>query len=183
MSLNDDTDKSVVVEIQRCPVPVRFRTIRRPFRRCIRRTSPSMVSLSDTDSAVDMPRTAPDVDLLPPPTDVDQSHHARTRTGARAGYFCNPWRSWQGAALADVAAALRKGAVLKSPPRHGEAEEFERNGRLIRVNKPDWKGGDGVRVCWLGHASVLVRVPRPRLGGEGEQGMVGIIFDPMFSKR
>ncbi|GHJ86365.1 hypothetical protein NliqN6_2767 [Naganishia liquefaciens] len=144
------------------------------------------MSDKDSDSAIYTPATAPDVELLPPPTDVDQSHHARTRTGARAGYFCNPWLSWQSAALTDVAAALRKGAVLKEPPRDGQAEQFERNGRLVRVRRPDWRasaGEGGVRVCWLGHASVLVRVPRPRLGGQGEQGMVGVIFDPMFSKR
>ena len=176
MSRPDDTGQRGVVEIAR-------RTARRVWRRRRWRTAPAMACPPATDPGVHTPGTAPDVDLLPPPADVDQAHHARTKTGARAGYFCNPWRSWQGAALADVAAALRKGAVLKSPPREGEAEEFERNGRLIRVRKPDWKPADGVSVCWLGHASVLVRVPRPRLGGEGENGMVGIIFDPMFSKR
>jgi hypothetical protein len=73
--------------------------------------------------------------------------------------------------------------VLKSVPTDGETEGFEKNGRLVRVRKPDFKErGEGVEVVWLGHASVLVRVPRRVVGG-GEGGMVGVIFDPMFSKR
>lgn len=140
-----------------------------------------MVHLPDTDSGVYVPGSTPDVELLPLDPDTDQSHHV-LKNGEQAG-FKNPWPSWRGAGLADVLGAFKKGAVLKDVPKDGEREEFEKNGRLVKVRRPDWSGGDGVRVCWLGHASVMVRVPRRRLGGEGEQGMVGVIFDPMFSKR
>lgn len=191
-----------------------------------RKATYKMVSLQDTDSGFygnsNTGRLEPDDDLdlsqsikvevLPLPRDANQDHHVKDKNGKPTGSFTNPWPSWKQAGLTDIYSAFTKGAALKSPPKPGEEETFEENGRLVKVLRPDWQGEErqmaktelgvtsvpGARVCWLGHASVLVQIPRKRLGNkeEGESAdeqllqeaqnedeMVGVIFDPIFSKR
>lgn len=214
------------------PCPVRKqdllrKTARPKWLQTIQRVSCKMVSLRDTDSGFygnsNTERLEQDddldlsdsikVEILPLPRDVNQDHHVKDKHGKPTGAFTNPWPSWQSAGLTDIYSAFTKGAALKYPPKPGEEETFEENGRLVKVLKPDWRGQErqmdktelgmdavpGARVCWLGHASVLVQMPRKRLPGseqevesadeqlldaaQGEDEMVGIIFDPIFSKR
>lgn len=79
-----------------------------------------------------------------------------------------------------------------------EATDGEKHGRYVRVRRPRWKRSRKEQICWLGHAGVLVRLPFPSGAeppaaaapsaeeaddDEDETGMVGILFDPIFSKR
>lgn len=189
MSRNSNDVASVVVVVEKAKVKSRLFRICRLTSRQYQSTRPKwlprkMVSPPDTDSATYIPHQGHlDVQLLPVPSDVDKSHHARSKNGEKTSGFQNPWPSWRNAGLSDVCGAFRKGAVLKSVPADGEGEAFEKNGRLVRVRKPEFrKGEEGWETVWLGHASVLVRVPRQERGGE-EGDKVGVIFDPMFSKR
>lgn len=114
---------------------------------------------------------------------------------------------------------------MREGPREGEEEKPEKHGRLVRVVKPDWEGmeknGSGSqsgtvkvdrkgkgrerrkeRICWIGHAGVLMQIPRVGVDshdgderndeedryesgveGDSENDYVGVIFDPIFSKR
>jgi hypothetical protein len=201
------------------------KTPRPKWLQAFRKASRKMVSLRDTDSGfygnsntgrpsqddLDLSQSIK-VEILPLPRDANLDHHVKDKHGKPTGGFTNPWPSWQSAGLTDIYSAFTKGAALKYPPKPGEEETFEENGRLVKVLKPDWQGEErqmhktelgvaavpGARVCWLGHASVLVQIPRRKLqeGEEGESAdeqlleeaqdedeMVGIIFDPIFSKR
>ncbi|ORX36694.1 beta-lactamase superfamily domain-domain-containing protein [Kockovaella imperatae] len=57
----------------------------------------------------------------------------------------------------------------------------------IEVIEPDWREyGDQSEtgdVTWLGHASVLVRIPWKRDGEKQRAGACGVLFDPIFSYR
>lgn len=209
----------------RKPLPL-DKTSRPKWLQAFRKASCKMVSLQDTDSGfygnsntgrleqdedLDLSQSIK-VEVLPLPRDVNQDHHVKDKNGKPTGYFTNPWPSWKQAGLTDIYSAFTKGAALKYPPKPGEEETFEENGRLVKVLKPDWQGEErqmdktelgvtavpGARVCWLGHASVLVQIPRKKLAGkeegdcvdeqllqeaQDEDEMVGIIFDPIFSKR
>lgn len=95
----------------------------------------------------------------------------------------------------DAYKAFMDGATLKAPPHDGEAEDIEQHGRLVKVVKPDWSPqkeaallGYGAKACWLGHAGVFVQVPwaspsANRKELDETEGGVGILFDPIFSKR
>ncbi len=103
-------------------------------------------------------------------------------------YFTNPWPSWRTFRLGDAYKAYQKGTVMKPAPAAAEEEDYEKHGRLVKVVRPQW--GESVRpsVCWLGHASTMVRIP---WGAKGEvkgrktdrTEMAGVLFDPIFSKR
>lgn len=117
------------------------------------------------------------VTLLPPPP--QGAHHAT------AG-FRNPWPSFRSPALKDLWDALTKGAMVMPPPAEGEEEQWDVNGRLVQVREPRWEtnGNGNGRVCWLGHAGVMIQVPFPQGQRREERGgMVGVLFDPIFSKR
>jgi hypothetical protein len=129
-----------------------------------------------------------------PPTNVTESRPPPS-------YYLNPWPSWQSFTFNDAYTSYQKGAIIKSAPTADEEEEMERHGRLVKVLKPDFSrrtghggrpvtGAGGARVCWLGHASVFVQIPWSGEAGRrdgtdsGErEGMCGIMFDPIFSKR
>lgn len=78
-----------------------------------------------------------------------------------------------------------------------ERKDGEKHGRYVRVKRPRWKRSAKEQICWLGHAGVLVRLPYPGRHEEAttateenedeeeddDTGMVGILFDPIFSKR
>jgi len=66
--------------------------------------------------------------------------------------------------------------------REDEAEDWREP--PVDVVKPDWgEGKEGKEnVTWLGHAGVLVRIPWKK-NVEGREGMCGVLFDPIFSKR
>jgi hypothetical protein len=116
-------------------------------------------------------------------------------------YFVNPWPSWKTLTYNDAYTSFQRGATVRLPPAADEDEDPEVHGRLVKVLKPDFshrtgKGGrttsgpGGARVCWLGHASVLVQLPWSGQAERGDgtdngeqEGMCGILFDPIFSKR
>ncbi|KAJ9101735.1 hypothetical protein QFC21_003074 [Naganishia friedmannii] len=117
----------------------------------------------------------PVVTLLPaPPPGLHHTHpssssaSASTSTSTATGYK-NPWPSFRSPALKDLWDALTKGAGLRSLPLEGEEEQWEQNGRLVRVREPTWSSfseGKGMvrgkgKVCWLGHAGVFLQVPFP----------------------
>jgi hypothetical protein len=100
---------------------------------------------------------------------------------AEPAYFSNPWPSWKSLSISDAYSAYVKGATLKLAPREDEEEDEEVHGRLVKVLRPDFSRQAPVpRVCWMGHAGAFVQIPWKQDGGNG---MCGVMFDPIFSKR
>ena len=66
-----------------------------------------------------------------------------------------------------------------------EIERDEWRDPPVEVLEPGWEGtGKGKGdVTWLGHASVLLRLPWKQVGGEKRDGACGVLFDPIFSYR
>lgn len=150
---------------------------------------------------------------------VSKPHHRQVESWTRRGpnghtrtttRFQNPWPSWRGLSWTDAYDSFMQGTQLKSAPEAGQPEQFEANGRMVEVVKPQWEVpaiGDAIaddraslttavtaankptsqaKVCWLGHAGVFVQLPWPHTdessGVKANKG-VGVIFDPFFSKR
>lgn len=116
-------------------------------------------------------------------TPLEYNHHKRSlpTSDVEPAYFLNPWPSWKSLSIADAYNAFAKGAVLKLAPREDEEEDEEVHGRLVKVLQPDFSGGGDIpRVCWLGHAGAFLQIPW-RHGSD--DGMCGVMFDPIFSKR
>jgi N-acyl-phosphatidylethanolamine-hydrolysing phospholipase D len=65
---------------------------------------------------------------------------------------------------------------------HREDEKEDWRDPPVDVVEPHWgeTREDKANVTWLGHASVLVRLPWKT---EGRKGMCGVLFDPIFSTR
>jgi len=149
----------------------------------------------DTDSLDEYSGNMASIRVLPMQGDVSQAHHKRNSNGDFTGKFCNPWPSWRGLSIGDAYKAYMDGATLKPPPDEGEEETPEKNGRLVKVRRPEWEArpsnGENLdkskaKVCWLGHAGTFVQLPWPdKDGAKGvrENEGVGILFDPIFSKR
>jgi hypothetical protein len=149
----------------------------------------------DSDSIDDYSGNMASIRVLPLRHDIPQSHHKQDSKGNRTGKFCNPWPSWRGLSLGDAYTAYMEGATLKNPPENGEQEEFGKHGRLVKVLTPQWEAApkhdedleaSRAKVCWLGHAGTFVQLPWPSENdakGVRENEGVGILFDPIFSKR
>lgn len=152
-------------------------------------------SFFDNDSIDEFSGNMASIRVLPMQRDVSIAHHKRNSKGEFTGKFCNPWPSWRGLSLQDAYESYMDGATLKPPPDAGEHESPDKNGRMVKVLRPEWeqkpKNGEQLeksraRVCWLGHASTFVQLPWPdRDGAKGvrENEGVGILFDPIFSQR
>jgi hypothetical protein len=151
--------------------------------------------LLDSDSIDEFSGNMASIRVLPMQRDVSTAHHKRNSKGEFTGKFHNPWPSWRGLSLKDAYESYMDGATLKPPPEAGENESPDKNGRMVKVRRPEWEqkpqNGEELeksraKVCWLGHAGTFVQLPWPdREGAKGvrENEGVGILFDPIFSKR
>lgn len=66
---------------------------------------------------------------------------------------------------------------------HEDDEESDWADPPLQVVTPQWERQSNVDVTWLGHASVLVRVPWKETGAQRKEEACGILFDPIFSYR
>lgn len=136
---------------------------------------------------------SPTSNAIPNP---DKSHHHSSGRG-----FVNPWPSWTKPSLFDWWSGLSwqpKGVLAEAANQAGFAtshsSEDEKDVTIPMVQTPDFARtlgrGDCVRVWWLGHAGVMLEVPRQNTSTSSSSTSttsslepLRILFDPIFSQR
>lgn len=115
----------------------------------------SYTPLSDLSDGNVVPQH-PKVTLVPPPDDLDTSHHGPTSTGisltdgsVKPKYFQNPWKSWRQPSLSDAYTAYSKGAAI-ALPLHRTARKVKRAVEEVEEDFDEWiendvdpRGSDG----------------------------------------
>ncbi|PWN30468.1 Metallo-hydrolase/oxidoreductase [Jaminaea rosea] len=118
-------------------------------------------------------------------SDPDRSHHLPNGRG-----FANPWPSWTKPSLLDWWSGLHwqpKGLLAPAAAQAGllNDEDEDRDVIIPSVTRPDFACPPSTEKCvrawWLGHAGVLLEVPRSSPSSNREP--LRILFDPIFSNR
>ncbi|WWC87131.1 uncharacterized protein L201_002017 [Kwoniella dendrophila CBS 6074] len=96
--------------------------------------------------------------------------------------YSNPWKSYQKLTPSEILSSLSLNLHFKTSPKVEERIPIVQNAITeLPLNPPE--KDDGPKLIWLGHASIYLLLPHMTNDGTNKMEWIGILFDPVFSKR